>query len=97
MAELYRFELKKCLQQKVLWITGGILLLCLCLWGGGSLPADHGQRAAGRGDHRLHREGGAALAGETVDQDMLDQFRPAYEKMDFCRGRQGADGLHRPL
>lgn len=51
MAELYRFELKKCLQQKVLWITGGILLLCLCLWGGGSLPADHGQRAAGRGDH----------------------------------------------
>ena len=33
MAELYRFELKKCLQQKVLWITGGILLLCLCLWG----------------------------------------------------------------
>ena len=81
MAELYRFELKKCLQQKVLWITGGILLLCLCLWGAAACLQTTDSGLRGEEIIRLHREGGAALAGETVDQDMLDQFRPAYEKM----------------
>lgn len=84
MAELYRFELKKCLQQKVLWITGGILLLCLCLWGAAACLQTTDSGLRGEEIIRLHREGGAALAGETVDQDMLDQFRPAYEKMVFA-------------
>ena len=84
MAELYRFELKKCLQQKVLWITGGILLLCLCLWGAAACLQTTDSGLRGEEIIRLHREGAAALAGETVDQDMLDQFRPAYEKMVFA-------------
>ena len=84
MAELYRFELKKCLQQKVLWITGGILLLCLCLWGAAACLQTTDSGLRGEEIIRLHREGGDALAGETVDQDMLDQFRPAYEKMVFA-------------
>ena len=65
MAELYRFELKKCLQQKVLWITGGILLLCLCLWGAAACLQTTDSGLRGEEIIRLHREGGAALAGET--------------------------------
>ncbi len=75
----------------------GILLLCLCLWGAAACLQTTDSGLRGEEIIRLHREGGAALAGETVDQDMLDQFRPAYEKNGFCRGRQGADGLHRHL
>lgn len=51
MAELYRFELKKCLQQKVLWITGGILLLCLCLWGAAACLQTTDSGLRGGGDH----------------------------------------------
>lgn len=53
---------------------------------GGGQPGLQTTDSGLRGEEiiRLHREGGAALAGETVDQDMLDQFRPAYEKMVFA-------------
>ncbi|MFR4756902.1 MAG: hypothetical protein ACLT9P_01235 [Evtepia gabavorous] len=64
MAELYRFELKKCLQQKVLWITGGILLVVpVRSWGRQPCLRDCTDKAGcgAREIIRLHREGGAAL------------------------------------
>ena len=60
------------------------MLLCLCLWGAAACLQTTDSGLRGEEIIRLHREGGAALAGETVDQDMLDQFRPAYEKMVFA-------------
>ena len=60
------------------------MLLCLCLWGAAACLQTTDSGLRGEEIIRLHREGAAALAGETVDQDMLDQFRPAYEKMVFA-------------
>ena len=33
MFTLYKFELRKIINRKILWITGGILLMALLLWG----------------------------------------------------------------
>lgn len=89
MAELYRFELKKCLQQKVLWITGGILLLCLCLWGAAACLQTTDSGLRGEEIIRLHREGGAALAGGDRGQDMLDNFGRPMKKW-FLQGTPGS-------
>lgn len=89
MAELYRFELKKCLQQKVLWITGGILLLCLCLWGAAACLQTTDSGLRGEEIIRLHREGGAALAVRPWTRICWTNFgRPM--KNGFCRGRPGS-------
>ena len=63
MAELYRFELKKMFAAEGALDHRGNFAVVPVSVGGGSLPADHGQRLRGEEIIRLHREGGAALAG----------------------------------
>ena len=74
MLDLYRFELKKILAQKLLWILAAAILLGLAVFGvatevrptNSGLPM--GEVIA------LQREGSQELAGQTVDQAFLDRL-----------------------
>lgn len=78
MLDLYRFELKKILTQKLLWILAAVILLGLAVFGvatevrptNSGLPM--GEVIA------LQREGSQELAGQTVDQAFLDRLLPLF-------------------
>lgn len=80
MLDLYRFELKKILAQKLLWILAAAILLGLAVFGvatevrptNSGLPM--GEVIA------LQREGSQELAGQTVevDQAFLDRVLPLF-------------------
>lgn len=78
MLDLYRFELKKILAQKLLWILAAAMLLGLAVFGvatevrptNSGLPM--GEVIA------LQREGSQELAGQTVDQAFLDRLLPLF-------------------
>ena len=78
MLDLYRFELKKILAQKLLWILAAAMLLGLAVFGvatevrptNSGLPM--GEVIA------LQREGRQELAGQTVDQAFLDRLLPLF-------------------
>ena len=78
MLDLYRFELKKILTQKLLWILAAAILLGLAVFGvatevrptNSGLPM--GEVIA------LQREGSQELAGQTVDQAFLDRLLPLF-------------------
>lgn len=78
MLDLYRFELKKILAQKLLWILAAAILLGLAVFGvatevrptNSGLPM--GEVIA------LQREGSQELAGQTVDQAFLDRLLPLF-------------------
>lgn len=78
MLDLYRFELKKILAQKLLWILAAAILLGLAVFGvatevrptNSGLPM--GEVIA------LQREGSQELPGQTVDQAFLDRLLPLF-------------------
>lgn len=78
MLDLYRFELKKILAQKLLWVLAAAILLGLAVFGvatevrptNSGLPM--GEVIA------LQREGSQELAGQTVDQAFLDRLLPLF-------------------
>ena len=78
MLDLYRFELKKILTQKLLWVLAAAILLGLAVFGvatevrptNSGLPM--GEVIA------LQREGSQELAGQTVDQAFLDRLLPLF-------------------
>lgn len=78
MLDLYRFELKKILAQKLLWILAAAMLLGLAVFGvatevrptNSGLPM--GEVIA------LQREGSQELAGQRVDQALLDHLLPLF-------------------
>lgn len=78
MLDLYRFELKKILTQKLLWILAAAMLLGLAVFGvatevrptNSGLPM--GEVIA------LQREGSQELAGQQVDQALLDHLLPLF-------------------
>lgn len=78
MLDLYRFELKKILTQKLLWILAAAILLGLAVFGvatevrptNSGLPM--GEVIA------LQREGSQELAGQTVDQAFLYRLLPLF-------------------
>lgn len=78
MLDLYRFELKKILAQKLLWILAAAILLGLAVFGvatevrptNSGLPM--GEVIA------LQREGSQELAGQRVDQALLDHLLPLF-------------------
>ncbi len=78
MLDLYRFELKKILTQKLLWILAAAMLLGLAVFGvatevrptNSGLPM--GEVIA------LQREGSQELAGQRVDQALLDHLLPLF-------------------
>lgn len=78
MLDLYRFELKKIFAQKLLWILAAAMLLRLAVFGvatevrptNSGLPM--GEVIA------LQREGSQELAGQRVDQALLDHLLPLF-------------------
>lgn len=78
MLDLYRFELKKIFAQKLLWILAAAMLLGLAVFGvatevrptNSGLPM--GEVIA------LQREGSQELAGQRVDQALLDHLLPLF-------------------
>ena len=78
MLDLYRFELKKILTQKLLWVLAAAILLGLAVFGvatevrptNSGLPM--GEVIA------LQREGSQELAGQRVDQALLDHLLPLF-------------------
>lgn len=78
MLDLYRFELKKILAQKLLWILAAAILLGLAVFGVATevRPTNSGLP---RGEViALQREGSQELAGQTVDQAFLDRLLPLF-------------------
>lgn len=85
MFTLYKFELRKIINRKILWITGGILLMGLLLWGLASavLPQSREYSTvslSGLEMNRTEREAAEQIAGRKIDQKLLDEMQPAYEE-----------------
>ena len=85
MFTLYKFELRKIINRKILWITGGILLMGLLLWGLASavLPQSREYSTvslSGLEMNRAEREAAEQIAGRKIDQKLLDEMQPAYEE-----------------
>lgn len=88
MLTLYKFELRKILSQKTLWITGGALLVSILLWGIASavLPANReisNDSMNGYEANRAERAAAKSIEGREIDQTLIDEMRPAYEDFIF--------------
>jgi len=85
---LYQFELRKIISRKIVWITGGVLLLGLLIWGIASavLPQNReysGGSLNGYEANRAEREAAEQISGREIDQTLIDTMRPAYEDFIF--------------
>ena len=76
MLDLYRFELKKILAQKLLWILAAAMLLGLAVFGVATEVRPTNSGLPMREVIALQREGSQELAGQTVDQAFLDRLLP---------------------
>lgn len=85
MFTLYKFELRKIINRKIVWITGGVLLIGLLIWGAASaiLPTSREYSASslnGYEANRAEREAAGQIAGRAIDQTLIDEMRPAYQE-----------------
>lgn len=78
MLDLYRFELKKILAQKLLWILAAAMLLGLAVFGVATEVRPTNSGLPMREVIALQREGSQELAGQTVDQAFLDRLLPLF-------------------
>ena len=78
MLDLYRFELKKILAQKLLWILAAAILLGLAVFGVATEVRPTNSGLPMREVIALQREGSQELAGQTVDQAFLDRLLPLF-------------------
>lgn len=88
MFTLYKFELRKIISRKIVWITGGILLLGLLIWGIASavLPQNREYSVgslSGYEANRAEREAAEQISGRAIDQTLIDEMRPQYEDFVF--------------
>lgn len=88
MFTLYKFELRKILNRKILWITGSILLVGILLWGIASaiLPANReilDGSVNGYEANQKERAAAEAIKGREIDQTLIDEMRAAYEDFIF--------------
>ncbi len=84
MLTLYKFELRKIVRRKIVWITGGILLVGLLIWGIASavLPQNReysDSSLIGYEVNQAEREASEQISGRTIDQALIDEMRPAYK------------------
>lgn len=77
MLDLYRFELKKILTQKLLWVLAAAILLGLAVFGVATevRPTNSGLPM---GEVIALQREGSQLAGQTVDQAFLDRLLPLF-------------------
>lgn len=78
MLDLYRFELKKILAQKLLWILAAAILLGLAVFGVATEVCPTNSGLPMGEVIALQREGSQELAGQTVDQAFLDRLLPLF-------------------
>lgn len=83
MLDLYRFELKKILAQKLLWVLAAAILAAAILLGLAVFGVATEVRPTNSGLPMgeviaLQREGSQELAGQTVDQAFLDRLLPLF-------------------
>ena len=78
MLDLYRFELKKILAQKLLWILAAAMLLGLAVFGVATEVRPTNSGLPMREVIALQREGSQELAGQTVHQAFLYRLLPLF-------------------
>ncbi|WP_368248938.1 ABC transporter permease subunit [Intestinimonas butyriciproducens] len=88
MLTLYKFELRKIISRKIVWITGGVLLVGLVIWGIASavLPQNREYSDSslnGYAANRAEQEAAEQISGRAIDQERIDEMRPAYEDFIF--------------
>lgn len=84
MFALYKFELRKIISRKIVWITGGVLLIGLLIWGVASavLPVNREYSVSslnGYEANRAERESAEQISGRAIDQALIDEMLPAYK------------------
>ena len=84
MLALYKFELRKIISRKIVWITGGILLIGLLIWGVASalLPVNREYSVSslnGYEANRAERASAEQISGRAIDQTLIDEMRLAYK------------------
>ena len=88
MLALYKFELRKIISRKIVWITGGVLLIGLLIWGVASavLPVNREYSVSslnGYEANRAERESSEQISGRAIDQTLIDEMRPAYKEFIY--------------
>lgn len=88
MLTLYKFELRKIISRKIVWITGGVLLVGLVIWGIASavLPQNREYSDSslnGYAANRAEQEAAEQISGRAIDQKLIDEMRHAYEDFIF--------------
>ena len=84
MLALYKFELRKIISRKIVWITGGILLIGLLIWGVASalLPVNREYSVSslnGYEANRAERASAEQISGRAIDQTLIDEMLLAYK------------------
>ena len=82
MLTLYKFELRKIISRKIVWITGGVLLVGLVIWGiaRAVLPQNREYSDSslnGYAANRAEQEAAEQISGSAIDQKLIDEMRPA--------------------
>ncbi|MBE6689166.1 MAG: ABC transporter permease [Ruminococcaceae bacterium] len=95
MFALYKFELRKIISRKIVWITGGVLLIGLLIWGivSAVLPVNREYSVSslnGYEANRAERESAEQISGRVIDQALIDEMRLAYEDFIFNGNYKGA-------
>lgn len=88
MLALYKFELRKIISRKIVWITGGVLLIGLLIWGVASavLPVNREYSVSslnGYEANRAERASAEQISGRAIDQTLIDEMRPAYKEFIY--------------
>lgn len=96
MFTLYKFELRKIVGRRIVWITGGVLLVGLLIWGVASAVLPQSREYSdsslnGYAANRAEREAAKQISGRIIDQQLIDEMRPAYE--DFILNGNYKDAL----
>lgn len=88
MFTLYKFELRKIISRKIVWVTGGLLLVGLLIWGVASaiLPQNREYSDSslnGYVANRAEQEAAEQISGREINQTLIDEMRLAYENFIF--------------
>lgn len=88
MLALYKFELRKIISRKIVWITGCVMLAGLLIWGVASavLPENreyYDSSLNGYEANWAEREAAELISGRAIDKILIDEMRPAYEDFNF--------------
>lgn len=88
MFALYKFELRKIISRKIVWTTGGVLLIGLLIWGivSAVLPVNREYSVSslnGYEANQAEREAAELISGRAIDQTLIDEMRLAYKDFIF--------------